>query len=136
MNIEYISGFFDADGSITLTKSNKNKQFKSLKIDFCNNYLNILQEIQNYLIKYNIKSYLLKKLPKKSTHNINYTLTVQGNYALNLCKLLNLKHPKKLHRANCINKYCLQVTKRNGKYNLNDTNKKYAFERLFFYDFS
>lgn len=135
MNIEYISGFFDADGSITLVKNKKTNQFKSLKIDFCNNYLNILEEIQKYLIKQGIKSYLSKKLPKKSTHNINYTLTVQGNYALNLCKILKSKHPKKLHRINSINKYWLQITKRNGKYSINDINRKYAFERLFFHHF-
>lgn len=31
MNIQYLSGFFDADGSITLAKENSQAKYKNLK---------------------------------------------------------------------------------------------------------
>jgi intein/homing endonuclease len=133
MNIEYISGFFDADGSITISKSNKHAKYKSIKVDFSNNEKYILESIQNYLQKFNIKSYISTKPSKKITHKESYTLSVQGSYALILCKLLKSKHSKKLHRINCINKYWINVTVRNGKYNNTQIQRKLSFERLFFY---
>lgn len=35
MNIDYISGFFDADGSITMSKLKSTDPYRTLKIDFC-----------------------------------------------------------------------------------------------------
>lgn len=135
MNIDYISGFFDADGSISIGRKHKSAKYKSLKLDFANNELYVLEEIKKFLLTYNIKSYISKKLAKKITHQDSYTLSVQGSYALKLCKLLKLKHSKKIHRVNCINKYWNKVTIRNGKYTDTQIKSKLAFERLFFYHF-
>lgn len=132
MNINYISGFFDADGSITLTCKSKN-EFKSPQISFHNTEISILQEIQNYLfLNYNIKGYISTKKPIKENHSIAYDLKYTGNNSKILSKLLISIHPKKRHRLNCINKYYNIVTKRNGKYNIKELSKKLAFERLFF----
>ena len=132
MNINYISGFFDADGSITLTSRSKG-EFKSPQISFHNTELSILENIQNFLlINYNIKGHISTKLPTKENHNIAYDLKYNGNYSKELSKLLISIHPKKRHRLNSINKYYNIVTKRNGKYNIKELSKKLAFERLFF----
>lgn len=135
MNIDYISGFFDADGSITLSRKYKSAKYRSIKLDFSNNELYILEEIKEFLLTKNIKSYISKKPAKKITHQDSYSLSVQGSYALRLCKLLNLKHSKKIHRINCVNKYWNKVTIRNGKYTNTQIKSKLAFERLFFYHF-
>ena len=50
MNMNYISGFFDADGSITLSVMGK-REFRTVKIDFTNTKKSILLEIQEYLKK-------------------------------------------------------------------------------------
>lgn len=135
MNYEYISGFFDADGSITLSKQKKNSPYRGIKIDFTNTYKEILCEIQQYLLNFDIKTYLSIKPSKKITHSDSYTLSLQGSYAYKLCFLLNSMHPKKKHRINCIVKYWKIVTIKNGKYSLNQKNRKLAFERLFFKKF-
>lgn len=133
MNINYISGFFDADGSILMSKNHKKDKFKSLFIDFTNTEKDILIQIQKFLYELNIKSYLTSKKTYKENHNIGYCLSVPGNQnCIKLCKILESKHPKKLHRINTILKYHDIVTIKNGKYTEKQIMKKLAYERLFF----
>ena len=132
INIEYVSGFFDADGSISISKASKKSKYKSIKIDFYNNEISILKGIMAYLQGVGIKSYISTRQPIKDTHKTSYTLSVQGSYARALCELLKSNHPKKVHRINCISKYWGIVTIRNGKYSKRQRQQKLAFERLFF----
>jgi len=134
MTLQYISGFFDADGSISLCKNSKNDKYKSIKIDFTNTYLTVLEEIQKYLLNnYGIKSHISKKTIKKENHNIGYSLSCNSNQTcLKLCRLLESHHPKKLHRINTILKYHNIVTMKNGKYTDKQIIRKLAYERLFF----
>lgn len=133
ITLNYISGFFDADGSITLSNNSNSSKYKYLKIDFTNTEKELLEEIQQLLLEYDIKTYISTKPARKINHSISYVLSASNNYAIKLCQLLNSRHPKKLHRINCINKYYNIVTIRNGKYNTNQISKKLAFERLFFW---
>lgn len=134
MNLHYISGFFDADGSITLSKNNKKDLFKTIKIDFTNTYVKILKEIQKYFLEeYSIKTFISTKPSKKINHNTGYTLSCSSNQqCIKICKLLESKHPKKIHRINTILKYHDLVTVKNGKYSIIQHNRKLAYERLFF----
>jgi len=134
MNLDYISGFFDADGSITMVKHSKNDKYKSIKIDFTNTYIQILYEIQDYLlINHSIKTYISTKPSKKVNHSIGYTLSCSSSQqCIKICKLLKSKHPKKIHRINTIIKYHDKVTIKNGKYSTNQIKRKLAYERLFF----
>lgn len=134
MNLQYISGFFDADGSITMSYNSKKDKFKTIKIDFTNVELDILLQIQKFLIdNYNLKLFISTKPAKKITHSASYVLSVSSNQkCIKLCKLLDSKHPKKLHRINTILKYHDKVTIRNGKYLEKNIMRKLAYERLFF----
>jgi len=134
MTLQYISGFFDADGSITMSKNSKLDPYKTIKMDFTNTYIIILEEIQKYLLDvHGIKSYISTKPSKKETHNIGYSLSCNSNQeCLKLCKLLESHHPKKLHRINTVLKYHNIVTMRNGKYTDKQVTRKLAYERLFF----
>lgn len=134
MTLDYISGFFDADGSITMCRSNKNDIYKAIKIDFANTHLSILLEIQKYLLdNHNLKSHISTKSIRKVNHSISYTLSVGSNQkCLQLCRLLNSHHPIKKHRINTILKYHDLVIKRNGKYNTKEHIRRIAYERLFF----
>lgn len=133
ISLQYISGFFDADGSITMSKSAIKSVFKTIKIDFTNTERTILESIQKYLASKEINSFISKKTPKKTTHSTSYTLTVNSNQmCLKLCKILQSIHPKKLHRINTIVKYHNKVTNRNGKYTDKEHARKLAYERLFF----
>lgn len=135
MTEEYISGFFDADGSISMGKSSKTDLFRTIKIDFTNTQLSILLEIQKYLLdKYNIPASISTKPARSKNHQTSYTLSVSSNQrCYRLCQILESKHPKKLHRINTILKYHNVVTKRNGKYTEREIQRKLAYERLFFW---
>lgn len=133
MNLDYISGFFDADGSITLSKRSKNTPFKSISIDFTNTYINVLEEVKQFLeTEYGLSGHIIEKPKKSLNHNTSYTLKYSYNNALELALLLNSHHPKKLHRINTVNKYYKEVTLRNGRYTDSQKARKLAFERLFF----
>ena len=134
MNVDYISGFFDADGSITMCHHSKKDTFRTIKIDFTNSEKDILLSIQKFLIEnHDIKTYLTFKKIKKVNHNKAYCLSTSSNQmSYKLCKILKSIHPKKLHRINTILKYHNIVTKRNGKYTQKETMRKLSYERLFF----
>lgn len=134
MTLDYISGFFDADGSITMCKNNKSDKYRSIKIDFTNTKLSILLDIQKFLLEnYNLKLSISSKPAKKINHSIGYSLSLGGNQkCIELCKLINSIHPIKKHRINTILKYHNKVTVKNGKYSLFEIKRKLAYERLFF----
>lgn len=134
MTDEYISGFFDADGCISMGKSKKNNLFKTIKIDFTNTQLSILLEIKDYLLeKYGIPTTISTKIAKSENHQVSYTLSASSNQrCYELCKIIKSKHPKKKHRINTVLKYHNIVTKRNGKYTPKEIQRKLAYERLFF----
>jgi hypothetical protein len=131
MNWEYISGFFDADGSVTLSKLQKNKN-KTVVISFHNNEKTILESIQEFILKEtNVKGFITHKKQKKENHNDSYSL----NYSyipkvIELIKFMNVLHPKKKHRFEIIKKL-KDVTKRNGKYTEEELKNRYEIEELF-----
>lgn len=134
MNIDYISGFFDADGSITMAKRLSNSIYRCLKIDFTNTKLSILLDIQKYLMEeHNLYLAISTKPAKKENHSVSYALSSSSNKVVyKLCSLIKSYHPIKRHRINTILKYHNLVVKRNGKYNNKEKLRRLAYERLFF----
>ena len=133
MTWQYISGFFDADGSITYTKASSIG--KTIQLCFHNNRINILLEIQSFIFKeLGFKGSIHTKKKMKENHHTAYDLTFKYHQAYVLCSHIRSIHPKKLHRINTCLKYYKQVTPRNGKYYGNRTSQKLAFNRLFFWD--
>ena len=134
INDSYISGFFDADGSITMSRDKSNSLFRTIKIDFTNTQFDILEEIRKYLLeKYGLKLYISKKPPRNDRCLESYTLSSASNQiCYKLCEIIKSAHPKKRHRINTVLKYHNKVTKRNGKYNEREKTRKLAYERLFF----
>lgn len=134
MDFTYISGFFDADGSISLLSIHKNEH-KSIQASFCNNELSILEAIRDYLQdKVQIKGVISRKKARKKSHSDNYELKYTRDSALTLLKHLTSHHPKKRHRIIVALKYYKKVTNRNGKYNSRSLARKEAFNRLFYWE--
>jgi hypothetical protein len=131
MNWEYISGFFDADGCITLTSNSSGKN-KTIQMSFHNNELNILKEIKNFIYtELNVKGHISLKKAKKDNHNDSYDLKYVYQNALKVANMLNLKHPKKKRKIEIYN-LIQEKTKRNGKYSEQEKLERTNLEILFF----
>lgn len=133
MNWSYISGFFDADGSIMLMSQSKNAH-KAIVITFHNNDLTLLKQINSFIFKeLGVKGAFKTKPPKKETHSTAYDLRYVYDAALLICAKLSPIQKYKRHKIATALKYYKRVTIKNGKYNEKQLLSKKAFERLFYF---
>ena len=115
MNWNYISGFFDADGSITAVANRKGKN-KTIQISFHNTQVNILEDIKEFIFEdIGVKGTISVKPAKKENHSTSYDLKYVYAKGLKVANKMSLVHLKKIHRIEVYNKIQLK-TKRNGKY--------------------
>lgn len=116
MNWDYIIGFFDGEGSISLTRQSSNGN-KTSQLSFCNNEIYVLEQIEAFIRKeLNITGFIVTKRARKETHNTNYAL--QYNHlpkCLLIAKYLKSKHSIKSKRLRMLIQIN-EVTPRNGKY--------------------
>jgi len=132
MNWNYISGFFDADGYITMVSPNKGKN-KTLYVGFTNVELQILEEIRNFILnELNIKGSISKRTSKIETHSDSYDLKYLYNNALKVIECIDSHHPKKKHRKDVISEHYLKLTPRNGKYTDEMKEKREKMVETFF----
>lgn len=132
MDISYISGFFDADGYITLNKNNSTDIAKSPTIGFTNTKLDILLAIQDFFTKLGIKGHISKRTSTKEGHADSYDLKYRGNKTIQIATLISSFHSKKKDRINLILSDYKNVVKRNGKYKPEDIKNLQNFETKFF----
>lgn len=131
MNWDYISGFFDADGCITLAHIKK-YGYKYVYVSFSNTKINILKDIQAFIKNNGISSSLTTILSKNIKHQTKYELKTSGHQAIHLIENITSLHSKKAFRISTVIKYYREVTSKNGRYNRRQESRKRAFERLFF----
>lgn len=132
MNWEYITGFFDADGSVTISALGKGRN-KAPQIAFHNNELDILVKIQSFIFdKLSIKGHISTKKKVKEHHGQAYDLKYV-NFPKCLMIIENIKsnHQKKVRRFQII-KTLYTLTSRNGKYTEKLLHEKKSLEKLFF----
>lgn len=131
MNLDYISGFFDADGSVGLYRFVRGG-YRIPCVTFHNTDLSLIKEIRTFFLEnHGFRGSLSTKKPTKKTHSISYDLTYSYNQAYILCGLITSRHKFKIKRTRCITKYYNLVTNRNGRYTQTEIQRKLAFERLF-----
>ena len=126
----YLAGIIDGEGSITLTRMHKN-EYRRPCISISSSDPELIQYLKS-LIGGNIS---IKKNYKPSKHKDSYTLSVKNKekvlYILEMISPL-LRVDKKKNRALWILYYYDFVTPRNGKYTLEQMNRKLLFEEIFF----
>lgn len=118
MNWEYISGFFDADGYVTISKKSA-LQNETVYIGFTNTRLDILTFIQNFIYtQTGIIGHISTKKSKKLNHSVSFDLKYTG---FKKCKILSLFiktiHEKKKKRFALFH-LIHDLTPRNGKYSI------------------
>lgn len=132
MTWDYITGFFDADGSVTAVLVGNKEKNKTLQVSFHNNEINILKEIQSFIFQeLGFKGSISLKPAKKETHNDAYELKFVYRQALEVANKMTSIHPKKKHRIEIYN-LIQQLTKRNGKYTEQEINDRNALIEEFF----
>lgn len=130
MNWEYVSGFFDADGSVTLSNQG-NSRNRTLQISFHNSELPIIESIREFIAEetgYN--GSVSKKKARKETHKDSYDLKYAFFSAYIISSKLTLYHQKKVHRINTYKKI-QEVTPRNGRYSEDLLKRRSELEELF-----
>lgn len=132
MNWEYISGFFDADGHITLSAMNKGKN-KTVCIGFTNIDLNLLEEIKTFIdSEIKCKGSITKRTSKELHHSDCYNLVYRYNIGLLVAEKINSKHYKKKEKIKLVLQTYKSVTPRNGKYTDEIKEKREKFIAEFF----
>lgn len=132
MNWDYISGFFDADGSVTLSRMRKGAK-RTAVIGFTNNKKEILDQIDDFIFKEcGFRGIFYTYKPIKTTHSIGYDLryTYYPKVTV-LISHIKTQHLKKKKRFEIIQQLNL-LTPNNGKYTSDQLSKKEKLEKLFF----
>lgn len=116
MTWDYISGFFDADGSITISKDGANEE-PHITISFSNNERTILEKMKAFIWdETSVKGFIIQKKSRKANHADNYELCYSSTpKALFLSEYIQSNHPKKAARLLLIPQI-KELTPRNGKY--------------------
>lgn len=132
MNWKYITGFFDADGSITLAVISRGRK-RSPQLSFHNNELEILLDIKEFIQKeLGLKGFISSKRKAKEHHNQAYDLKyVDFKKCTEIIKYIKSIHPKKKKRFEVINKLYF-FTPRNGKYTEDMLKQRKTLEEEFF----
>lgn len=133
MNWNYISGFFDADGSICFTKV-RSSGMKTIQVSFHNNDRALLKSIRTFISsELGIVGIMSVKPAKKATHQTAYELKYVQQHAYKVCTKLTCVQAYKRHKVAVTVLYYNEVTPRNGKYNDRLLSFRKAFERLFYW---
>ena len=124
MMIEYISGFFDADGSVTVARFKKNET-RQLSVSYTNTDLNILHKIKDYFHSLGVVGWITKA-PKKEDHHLqSYQLVYYraAGEAVMQKMLPHILHNKKIVRFDIFVNQYRPLIKRNGKYSKDERKK-------------
>lgn len=130
MNWNYITGFFDADGSVSLITPNVGKR-KTLQLSFHNNELVILHAIQAFILQETgYKGSISRKKARKENHQDSYDLKYAYKAALTIGENMNSIHPKKAHRFK-VYRQIQDITPRNGWYTEELSDIRFKLEEEF-----
>lgn len=112
INAAYIAALIDGEGTITLTRHNKNRQ-RTIKVDISNGDLKLLKWVKTSVGAGNINL----KRPKNKEQAISYTYTIGNRQSLSLLsQILPYLKTYKRKRAEIALKDYIKLTPRNGKY--------------------
>ncbi len=120
MTFQYIAGFFDADGYITMSREYAGRKVRIPIIGFSNNVREILEEFADFIHnELGINGFISTKKARKDNHSDSYTLAYNHNPKVQalIPKLMEYsRHPKKINRMQLIRDKLPTLTHRQGKY--------------------
>lgn len=126
MNLDYLAGIVDGEGTISIAKSGHGKGLMPY-ISIANTNLKLIEEISGFLKSIGVGFHVSKKQPRKSNHQVSYSLNVRYNHAIKLAELLRWKLVIKSEQARMLIEDYKKCTPRNGKYNKEQLEMKSKF---------
>jgi len=129
---KYVSGFFDADGSVSLKRWRHNSRWRGPVVCFSSIHEAVLKKIQSIVGE---KGFLSRQVPasKKRHTSARYKLEYFYSNAVKLAgKLLRHSlHPIKRKQLRMIAERYPELTVQNGRYTLAGASRKMKFEEDF-----
>lgn len=130
MEVAYIAGIIDGEGTITLTRNHKDDPYRAPVVSCSSTTREILEFLQ--------KQYggsIASHKTYQEHHKPSWSWKIQYRAALQLCNdiLPFLIEPTKRYRAQLLVEEYPLLTPRNGKYSIELRKQKLAFEDRFFH---
>lgn len=135
MTWDYVSAFFDTDGSICFSRQTKDAE-PTLQVSFHNSYKELIEALKEFIFKETgfVGSVALKKA-KTPNHLDSYDLKYTGvRRVYDLSKKIKSLHPVKSRKIK-LAKELVSVTPRNGKYTKEQLERRSELIKQF-HDFS
>lgn len=129
MDIRYVAGIIDGEGTITLTRPYVKAMFRRPVISVPSTTIELIDAL-----KKEFGGGKTFKKAYKEAHSDAWVWILKDHQAVMLLKRL-AKHlivPEKIHRATLIVTEYDKLTRRNGKYSAEEAWAKIAFEKRFF----
>jgi len=125
----YIAGLFDGEGTITLSYKHKNDLFRAPVSSMSSTTFELLD-----LLKSSYRGTISKQKIYKEHHKQSWTWRLENDKCLKFInEILPFMHePKKIRRAKFLLDNYKNVTRRNGRYKLEEVKAKKQFEEEFF----
>jgi len=129
MNIQYLAGLFDGEGTITLTKRRSSDLFRTPTLS-----LTSTTEQLCVVMQQQFGGWIINKKTYKIHHKPAWSWYTNGDNAIKACTQLvpHILEPQKKARMQHIIDTYKSVTPRNGKYNPQTKLCKEQFEEKFF----
>ncbi len=115
MNLDYLAGIVDGEGTVGLTIRRKKNEIQPY-IAIANTVKSLMDEIGKFYTENNLTWCISTKQPRKKEHRVSYTITVKGRDAIRLASLLKNRLMIKSVQAGLLVDEYASCTPRNGKY--------------------
>ncbi len=124
----YLAGLIDGEGTVTLTKREKNAQ-RAITITIANTE----RELLEYPMRVISAGIISSKRTQKIHHTPSFVYRITGRQALSvLQQIVPYLHSYKKQRAKFVLAEYINITPRNGRYNQDLLERKKIFDERFF----
>lgn len=131
-DVAYLAGLFDGEGTVTLGKGSNPSAFRRVELSVSSTD-RVLCEFFKQTFK---AGYVRSRTATRPHWKDSFEYRISGTKAIEILRKITpfLKCPNKVYRSNMILSEFEKITRRNGKYSLEERKIKQQFEKRFFED--
>lgn len=130
VDLVYVGGLFDGEGTVTLTKRKASDMFRAPTLTLTSTTKELVDVCKEVL-----DGFVVIKKTYKDHHKQAWSWCINGNKAIDaMIRIIPfIREPEKKRRMQHIIDHYKNVTPRNGKYNETSLQLKHKFEAEFFH---